>query len=62
MKKLEKMSLANVRNKLTRKEMKNIMGGGSAMRCISSSRCSQGCLYLPVGEADAICSDCCIYA
>jgi hypothetical protein len=29
MKKLEKMSLANVRSKLTRKEMSNIMAGSS---------------------------------
>lgn len=29
MKKLEKMSLANVKSKLSRKEMKNIMAGSS---------------------------------
>jgi len=39
MKKLEKMSLANVKGKLSRKEMKNILGGGSGATCAS---CNHG--------------------
>lgn len=33
MKKLEKMSLANIAGKLSRKEMKNIMAGSGAYNC-----------------------------
>jgi hypothetical protein len=33
MKKLEKMSLTNVKGKLSRKEMKNIFGGSGSSQC-----------------------------
>lgn len=39
MKKLEKMSLANVKGKLSRKEMSNIMAGSGIGNC-GTSRCS----------------------
>lgn len=47
MKKLEKMSLANMVSKLTRKEMKNIMAGSNSSkkcgRCDSAYDCGSGC-------------------
>jgi len=46
MKKLEKMSLANIRNKLTRKEMSNIMAGSGSSQsfsCTSDADCAKVC-------------------
>lgn len=43
MKKLEKMSLANIEGKLTRKEMKNIMAdSGSGVGCDATKPCGIG--------------------
>jgi hypothetical protein len=48
MKKYEKMSFANVKSKLTRKEMSNIMAGSSGAaktcgKCYSAYDCASNC-------------------
>lgn len=48
MKKLEKMSLASAKNRLTRNEMRNVMAGsGSGVGCDSTKSCGNGgkCAY-----------------
>lgn len=54
MKKLEKMSLANIEGKLTRNEMKNIMAG-SGYKCCVGSNCSSCRDYTP-GQGIPYCS------
>lgn len=60
--KTEKMSLGNLK-KLSRNEMKNVMAGtgyGGIRGCISSSSCTEGCMYLEHASGNGICSGCCI--
>ena len=61
MKKLEKMSLATIAGKLTRKEMKNIMAGsGTACGSCSSaydcsSKCGDACQTSNAGAGASYC-------
>ncbi|MBL0736061.1 hypothetical protein JI750_04135 [Flavobacterium sp. GN10] len=54
MKKLEKMSLANIEGKLSRKEMKNVMAG-SGFKCCIGTNCSS-CREYGGGAGIPVCS------
>ncbi len=48
----EKLSL----KKLSREEMKKVLGGSATPTCASNSFCTSGCSY------DGVCSTCCVAA